>query len=92
MEYCADGTISDVSKHDLPENMIRTYTKQILVAVNVLHEKGIVHRDVKGKVLVSCNVMAVLNDSEHYHNMQYLDFYINLSFYNNYLPLKRDTY
>ena len=51
MEYCAEGTISDVSKNDLPEDMIRMYTNQILVAVSVLHEKGIVHRDVKGKVL-----------------------------------------
>lgn len=59
MEYCAEGTISDVSKNDLPENMIRMYTNQILVAVSVLHEKGIVHRDVKGKVLFSCNVMTV---------------------------------
>ena len=49
MEYCADGTISDVAKLGLPETMIRVYTYQILVAVNVLHEKGIVHRDVKGK-------------------------------------------
>ena len=65
MEYCADGTISDVSKLGLPETMIRMYTRQILLAVNVLHEKGIVHRDVKGKVLFSCNVMTVLNGSEH---------------------------
>ena len=48
MEYCADGTISDVAKLGLPETMIRVYAYQILVAVSVLHEKGIVHRDVKG--------------------------------------------
>ncbi|KAK2570774.1 Mitogen-activated protein kinase kinase kinase 4 [Acropora cervicornis] len=34
MEYCAEGTISDVSKNDLPEDMIRMYTNQILVAVS----------------------------------------------------------
>lgn len=51
MEYCADGTISDVAKLGLPESMIRVYTYQILVAVSVLHEKGIVHRDVKGEYL-----------------------------------------
>jgi len=51
MEYCADGTISDVAKLGLPESMIRVYTYQILVAVNVLHDKGIVHRDVKGEFL-----------------------------------------
>jgi mitogen-activated protein kinase kinase kinase 4 len=48
MEYCADGTISDIAKLGLPESMIRAYTMQILVAVNVLHERGIIHRDVKG--------------------------------------------
>ena len=48
MEYCADGTISDVAKLGLPETMIRVYAYQILVDVSVLHEKGIVHRDVKG--------------------------------------------
>ena len=51
MEYCADGTISDVAKLGLPETMIRVYAYQILVAVSVLHEKGIVHRDVKGRFL-----------------------------------------
>ena len=51
MEYCADGTISDVAKLGLPESMIRVYTLQIIVAVSVLHEKGIVHRDVKGEYL-----------------------------------------
>ena len=56
MEYCADGTISDVAKLDLPETMIRKYTYQILVAVSVLHEKGIVHRDIKGKVFVLISV------------------------------------
>ena len=48
MEYCADGTIQDVASLGLPEDMIRVYTAQILEAVSVLHEHGIVHRDVKG--------------------------------------------
>jgi len=51
MEFCADGTISDVAKLGLPETLIREYTMQILVAVNVLHERGIIHRDVKGMYL-----------------------------------------
>ena len=48
MEYCGEGTIWNVAKQGLPEPMIRSYTKQILVAISVLHENGIVHRDVKG--------------------------------------------
>ncbi|KAL3881975.1 hypothetical protein ACJMK2_028357 [Sinanodonta woodiana] len=48
MEYCDRGTIEEVAKLGLPEDMIRYYTKQLLIAVNVLHENGIVHRDIKG--------------------------------------------
>lgn len=48
MEYCGDGTISDVSRLGLPEAMIRKYTEQILIAVEFLHDRGIVHRDIKG--------------------------------------------
>ncbi|KAL5010300.1 hypothetical protein ScPMuIL_012605 [Solemya velum] len=48
MEYCDRGTIEDAAKMGLPEYMIRKYTGYILVAVNHLHEHGIVHRDIKG--------------------------------------------
>ncbi|XP_031553108.1 mitogen-activated protein kinase kinase kinase 4-like isoform X3 [Actinia tenebrosa] len=63
MEYCADGTISDIAKLGLPESMIRQYTMQILVAVNVLHERGIIHRDVKGaNIFLSSNGLIKLGD------------------------------
>ncbi|XP_020895625.1 mitogen-activated protein kinase kinase kinase 4 [Exaiptasia diaphana] len=63
MEFCADGTISDVAKLGLPESMMRTYTMQILVAVNVLHERGIIHRDVKGaNIFLSSNGLLKLGD------------------------------
>ncbi len=48
MEYCSGGTISDVSKLGQAEAVVRKYTKEILSAINVLHEHGIVHRDIKG--------------------------------------------
>lgn len=48
MEYCAEGTIEEVAKQGLPEVMVRKYTAEILIAINVLHENGIVHRDIKG--------------------------------------------
>ena len=53
MEYCGDGTISDVSKLGLPEAMIRKYADQIMVAVEFLHDRGIVHRDIKGELYTS---------------------------------------
>ncbi|XP_058516080.1 mitogen-activated protein kinase kinase kinase 4 isoform X3 [Ochotona princeps] len=48
MEYCDEGTLEEVSRLGLQEHVIRLYAKQITVAINVLHEHGIVHRDIKG--------------------------------------------
>ncbi|XP_060229498.1 mitogen-activated protein kinase kinase kinase 4 isoform X3 [Meriones unguiculatus] len=48
MEYCDEGTLEEVSRLGLQEHVIRLYSKQITVAINVLHEHGIVHRDIKG--------------------------------------------
>ena len=48
MEFCDHGTIEVIAGLGLDETVIRKYTKEILVAINVLHENGIVHRDIKG--------------------------------------------
>uniref|UniRef100_A0A8C0PSZ5 Mitogen-activated protein kinase kinase kinase 4 n=1 Tax=Canis lupus familiaris TaxID=9615 RepID=A0A8C0PSZ5_CANLF len=48
MEYCDEGTLEEVSRLGLQEHVIRLYSKQITIAINVLHEHGIVHRDIKG--------------------------------------------
>ncbi|XP_045197016.1 mitogen-activated protein kinase kinase kinase 4-like isoform X2 [Mercenaria mercenaria] len=48
MEYCDRGTIDEVSRVGLTEDLIRIYTKELLKAVQVLHDNGIVHRDIKG--------------------------------------------
>ncbi|KAM6956719.1 mitogen-activated protein kinase kinase kinase 4 isoform 2-T2 [Aplochiton taeniatus] len=48
MEYCDEGTLEEVSRLGLQEHVIRLYSKQITTATNVLHEHGIVHRDIKG--------------------------------------------
>lgn len=50
MEYCDAGTLEDVSAQGLPEVSIQQYTHQLLTGVLVLHDKGIVHRDIKGTV------------------------------------------
>ncbi len=52
MEYCDEGTLEEVSRLGLQEHVIRLYSKQITTAINVLHEHGIVHRDIKGVLLL----------------------------------------
>jgi mitogen-activated protein kinase kinase kinase 4 len=52
MEYCDRGTIDEVSRIGLTEDLIRLYTRELLKAVQVLHDNGIVHRDIKGSIKV----------------------------------------
>ena len=49
MEYCNEGTLSSIARRGLTEHMIRHYTKDLLKAVFVIHDRGIVHRDIKGE-------------------------------------------
>ena len=51
MEFCPEGTLEHLvasTEAGLPEEPIRRFTRQLLEAVTVLHENGIVHRDIKG--------------------------------------------
>jgi len=48
MEYCSHGTIEEAAKQGLPEVVIRRYTKDLLTAIDFLHEHNVVHRDIKG--------------------------------------------
>ncbi|XP_073483560.1 mitogen-activated protein kinase kinase kinase 4 isoform X2 [Aquarana catesbeiana] len=61
MEYCDEGTLEEVARLGLQEHVIRLYTKQITIAINVLHEHGIVHRDIKGAniFLTSCGLIKL---------------------------------
>ncbi len=51
MEYCPEGTLEELvstTEMGLEETSIRRYARQLLEAVAVLHEHGVVHRDIKG--------------------------------------------
>uniref|UniRef100_A0A673ZB99 Mitogen-activated protein kinase kinase kinase 4 n=1 Tax=Salmo trutta TaxID=8032 RepID=A0A673ZB99_SALTR len=56
MEYCDEGTLEEVSRLGLQEHVIRLYSKQTTTAINVLHEHGIVHRDIKGQLAISTSL------------------------------------
>lgn len=50
MEFCAEGTLENLvaaTETGLPELLVRRYTFQLVSGVAVLHEHGIVHRDIK---------------------------------------------
>ncbi|CAA7021152.1 unnamed protein product [Microthlaspi erraticum] len=52
MEYVSGGSIHDMIKNSggkLPEPAIRSYTRQILKGLTYLHDRGIVHCDVKSQ-------------------------------------------
>ena len=70
MEYCDEGTIAEVAKAGLPEDMIRRYTREITIAVSVLHESGIVHRDIKGKIKCQCHGQGLFSQSCMLHPWQ----------------------
>lgn len=50
-EYCPDGPVCQVTPNEesprLPEDVARSYFRQVLSGVDFLHENGIVHRDIK---------------------------------------------
>ncbi|XP_076372525.1 mitogen-activated protein kinase kinase kinase 4-like isoform X2 [Tachypleus tridentatus] len=47
MEYCNEGSLESAAQLNIPESLVRKYTRQLLEAVSVLHDNGIVHRDIK---------------------------------------------
>lgn len=58
MEFCPEGTLKNLAAstdNGLPEELIRRFTRQLLEAVQVLHQNGIVHRDIKGISSDSCS-------------------------------------
>lgn len=58
MEYCSEGTLWTAAQQGLTDYMIRHYTCEILKAVDALHDRGVVHRDIKGTA--NCSGMIVI--------------------------------
>lgn len=47
MEYASGGSLSEYMKQDLTENIISEIMKSLFKAVEYLHSKQIIHRDIK---------------------------------------------
>ncbi|KAL4442423.1 hypothetical protein ABPG77_005007 [Micractinium sp. CCAP 211/92] len=51
LEYCSDGMLYDVLErapdHQLPEEEVRAYASEILLALQYLHLQGVIYRDLK---------------------------------------------
>ncbi|KAJ9449979.1 Mitogen-activated protein kinase kinase kinase 3 [Diplonema papillatum] len=65
MEYIPGGSILSLIKKfgRIPEPLAQKYTSQILSGLNLLHAKGVVHRDIKGaNVLVTTDGIVKLAD------------------------------
>ncbi|XP_076892806.1 mitogen-activated protein kinase kinase kinase 18-like [Bidens hawaiensis] len=49
MEYMPGGTVADLARHGLSDDIVRCYTRCIVSGLRYIHERNIVHCDVKGK-------------------------------------------
>ncbi|GJZ00330.1 mitogen-activated protein kinase kinase kinase 18-like protein [Tanacetum coccineum] len=65
MEYAQNGSVSDMIKKSngsLDENVIRLYTKDILMGLDYLHGAGIVHCDIKCSNVLVCEKGVKIGD------------------------------
>jgi len=65
LEYVAGGSVSSLVRRygRLSEDVVKNYTKQLLMGLSYLHRHRIVHRDIKGaNVLVNCEGVLKLAD------------------------------
>eukprot|EP00759_Apiculatamorpha_spiralis_P041767 PhF_6_TR40237/c0_g1_i1/m.59829 len=66
MEYCVGGSLGQMCRkmeRGLPEDIVRSYTLQILRGLQHLHRNNIIHRDIKGdNVLMGAKGLLKLAD------------------------------
>jgi hypothetical protein len=63
MEFCGDQCTLEklcLDQSGLPEKLVRDYTKSLLRAVEALHERGVMHGDIKG-----ANIFLKIVDPKH---------------------------
>jgi serine/threonine protein kinase len=72
LEYVPGGSIAQVLQRfkSLHESTVRHYTRQILFGLKFLHDRGIIHRDIKGaNILVDYTGVIKLADFGHSKNL-----------------------
>ncbi|CAD8166494.1 unnamed protein product [Paramecium pentaurelia] len=65
LEYVSGGSVLTMIKRfgKFKESLIKVYLKQILLGLNYLHTKGVIHRDIKGaNILINQNGQVKLAD------------------------------
>ena len=75
MEYCNEGTLEELSKVGLTESLIRRYTRELVIAIEYLHEHNIIHRDIKGTTLtlmLPCNISHYYSPLTLPHNIRFI--------------------
>eukprot|EP00802_Teleaulax_amphioxeia_P009351 Tamp_09367.p1 GENE.Tamp_09367~~Tamp_09367.p1 ORF type:complete len:589 (+),score=101.45 Tamp_09367:209-1975(+) len=83
LEHCPGGSVAELVSRfgKLDESVIRKYTREVLEGLIYLHEKGIIHRDIKGQnILVDNRGVCKLADFGASRHMQSQESAQNMSF------------
>lgn len=64
LEYVPGGSVvTQLASGKFPESRVKSYTRQILQGLSYLHEKDIIHRDIKGgNILVDNKGIIKISD------------------------------
>ena len=66
MEYVPGGSVATMLNNygPLEETLVRSFNRQILQGLNYLHEKDIIHRDIKGANILGKFVNRKFSDGK----------------------------